>query len=153
MGDVVYIVAVGCDAYPCMESSQTIRVWKGDGSGAALAFSRMDLVHEPVDAGSVAAAIDANDMIHIVWQDRNGASNTRIRYATFRTAFDTWGTAENLESNVSTANDSGQGDSFVALALDMNGKPHVAYLYHDGARRRLAYSMRHRVLEPSHVHR
>ena len=141
-GDVVYIVAVGCDAYPCMESSQTIRVWKGDGSGAALAFSRLDPVHEPVDAGSVAAAIDANDMIHIVWQDRNGASNTRIRYATFRTAFDTWGTAENLESNVSTANDSGQGDSFVALALDMNGKPHVAYLYHDGTRRRLAY--RHR---------
>src|SRR5687768_11139511 len=93
-GNVVYIVAVGCDAYPCMQSSQTIRVWKGEGTGAVTAFSRQDSTREPVDAGSVAAAIDATDTIHIVWQDRNGVSNTRIRYATFRTAISSWGTPE-----------------------------------------------------------
>jgi hypothetical protein len=142
-GNVVYIVAVGCDAYPCMESSQTIRVWRGDGTGAQTAFSRQDSAHEPVDAGSVAAAIDATDTIHIVWQDRNGGSNTRIRYATFRTAISLWGTPDTAEANVGAADDSGQGDSFVALALDANGKPHLAYLFHDGARRRLVY--KHRV--------
>jgi hypothetical protein len=139
----VYIVATNCDAYPCMQSSQTVRVWKADSPGAATSFSRLDSAHEPVDAGSVAAAIDATDTIHIVWQDRNGASNTRIRYATFRTSLGTWGTQESLETNVSTASDTGQGDHFVALALDANGKPHVTFLYYDGARRRVAY--RHRV--------
>ncbi len=138
----VYIVATNCDASPCTQANQTVRVWKADSHGAPTSFSRLDSDHEPVDVGSVAAAIDATDTIHIVWQDRNGASNTRIRYATFRTSLGTWGTQESLETNVGAASETGQGDSFVALALDANGKPHVTFLYYDGARRRVAYRNR-----------
>jgi hypothetical protein len=139
---VVYIVAVGCDAYPCLSPSQTIRVWKGHGAGPTMTFSREDSTHEPGDAGSVAVAIDGTDTIHVVWHDRNGASNTRIRYATFRTEIGLWGTPENVETNIGAADDAGQGDSFVALALDANGKAHLAYLYFDGTRRRVAYRNR-----------
>jgi hypothetical protein len=140
--NVVYLVATNCAAYPCTQSSQTVRVWKGNGTGASTSFSRQDAAHEPADAASVASAIDAADVIHIVWQDRNGASNTRIRYATFNTATNVWGPAEDVESNVGAAPDAGQGDSFVALALDAIGRPHVAFLFHDGTRRRLAYKNR-----------
>jgi len=141
-GNVVYIVATNCDNYPCESSSQTVRVWKGSTSGAATSFVRMDAAHEPADAGSVACAIDGTDTIHIAWQNRNGTSNTRIRYSTFNTATGLWGTAEDVEPNVGAAEDSGQGDSFVALALDAGGKPHAAFLFHDGTRRRLAYRNR-----------
>jgi hypothetical protein len=140
--NVAYVVATNCDSYPCLSSSQTVRVWKGDVAGVPNAFTRLDSAHEPGDAGSVAAAIDGSDAIHIVWQDRNGPSNTRIRYNIFSTATGLWGAVEEVEPNVGTAEDIGQGDSFVAVALDANSKPHVAYLYHDGTRRRLAYRNR-----------
>jgi hypothetical protein len=141
-GNIAYLIATNCDSYPCTSPSQTVRVWKGNSAGVPTTFTRKDSAREPSDTSSVAAAIDGSDTIHIVWQDRNGASNTRIRYSTFNTTTDLWGTPEDVEGNVGAAEDSGQGDSFVALALDANGKPHVAYLFHDGTRRRLAYKNR-----------
>jgi hypothetical protein len=141
-GNVPYLVATNCDSYPCTSASQTVRVWRGNSTNVPTAFSRMDAGHEPGDAGSVAAAIDGNDTIHILWQDRNGASSTRIRYNTFNTTAGLWGTPEVVEASVGSAEDGGQGDSFVALAVDANGQAHAAYLFHDGTRRRLAYKNR-----------
>jgi hypothetical protein len=141
-GNVAYIVASNCDAYPCQVANQTVRVWMGNATNVPTGFTRMDSAHEPTDTGSVAAAIDGTDTIHILWQNRNGTSPTRILYNTFNTATGLWGTSEVVEASVGAAEDVGQGDSFVALAVDANGQPHAAYLFHDGTRRRLAYKNR-----------
>lgn len=141
-GNTVYLIATNCDSYPCTANTQTVRVYKGDSTGVPTSFTRKDSANEPADAGTCAAAIDGSDVIHIVWQDRNGGSNTRVRYNTFSTSTDTWGTAENIDANVGSAPDDGQGDQWCSIALDSNGKAHVAYLYHDGTRRRVAYRNR-----------
>lgn len=143
-GNRAYLVAIDCVSYPCTASGQTVRVYKGNTTGIPSSFARQDSGNEPADAGCVGCAIDGSDVIHLVWYDRNGASNSRIRYATFSTSTDTWGTKENVDGDLGASlPDGGQGDQMCAIALDSNGKAHVAYLYHDGTRRRLAY--RHRV--------
>lgn len=138
----VYLIAPNCDSYPCTASSQTLRIYRSNTTEIPTAFVRQDSAHEPSDVGCVGMAIDGADLIHIAWQDRNGASNSRIRYNTFNTSTNLWGTAENCDGDLGTPIDGGQGDQFCAIALDSNGVPHVAFLYDDGTRRRLAYRNR-----------
>lgn len=139
-----YLVAIDCASYPCTASGQTVRVYKANATGVPASFARQDSANEPADAGVVGCAIDGSDNIHLAWYDRNGGSNSRIRYAVFATSTDTWGTKEIVDADLGASlPDGGQGDQMVTIALDGNGVPHVAYLYHDGTRRRLAY--RHRI--------
>jgi hypothetical protein len=142
-GNIAYLIATNCDNYPCVDASQTVRVWKADSVGVPSTFTRQDSAHEPVNTGAAAAAIDASDTIHIVWQQRSGGVTQSIMYTTFNTATGLWGTAfQAVETGLGSAQDIGQGDSFMALALDANGKPHVAYLYWDGAMRHVGYKNR-----------
>jgi hypothetical protein len=72
-------------------------------------------------------AIDGNDLIWVAWVER--ASGGTVQVATFNTAMGTW----SAPSFVQTTGYAGfsQGTEGVALALDANGAPHVAYSAED----------------------
>lgn len=141
-GNTLYLVVSNCDAYPCDNASQTLRVLKANTTGVPTASTRQDSVHEPAGAAGWAIAIDGSNVIHIAYTIRttNGGNLTDLKYTTFDTATDTWGTPVTVDTGLSFS--AGQGDESVTLALDSSGVPHVVYLKTDGTRRRVTYRNR-----------
>ena len=148
-GNVLYTVAINCDSYPDFTATglaQTVRVHRANSTGVPSGFTRKDSANEPAGAVTVAAAIDGDNQIHIVWVARSSVSNARyLRYAVFDTASDTWGAVATIASDLDY-DDIGQGDQACALALDADGVPHVVYLGTAGsgtlANRRVYYRNR-----------
>ena len=148
-GNVLYMIAINCDIYPDFTATgltQTVRVHRANSTGVPSGFTRKDSANEPAGAVTVAAAIDGDDQIHIVWVARSSVSNARyLRYAVFDTASDTWGAVATIASDLDY-DDIGQGDQACALALDADGVPHVVYLGTAGsgtlANRRVYYRNR-----------
>jgi hypothetical protein len=124
----LYVAASNCEAYPCTAVSQTIRMYRANASGVPSGFTRVDLAREPGGVAGWAIAIDGDNLIHVAWTDRSSDGNqiNRVRYTTFNTANDTWGTAETVDSF--TFELGGQGVQSVALVLDATGNPHLVYL-------------------------
>jgi len=79
-----------------------------------------DTTNEPLtDTYGTAIAIDSTDIIHIAFYD-NGVG---LRYCTFDTSNDTFGTPETADANTNTD----QTTSSIGIAIDSNDKPHVVY--------------------------
>ncbi len=136
----IYIAASDCNAYPCISTSQTLRMYRATTTGVPGGFTRADSSHEPSGVAGWAIAVDSSNTIHVAWTDRTASASRidRLRYTTFNTATNTWGTTETLEGALNVATGSGgQGIQSVALALDANGIPHVVYL--KNATRRMFY--------------
>lgn len=136
----LYVGVSTCDAYPCVSTTQTIRMYRADTTGIPTGFTRLDSSREPGGVAQWAIAVDGTDIIHIAFNTRsaNGGPVTALKYATFDTSTDRWGAIETIDSAISFSQDSGgQGVQSVALALDAAGKPHVVYLA--GTNRRLFY--------------
>ena len=95
-----------------------IEVWRSPTEGVT--WEEVDDPNSPtgVDTNTVSCAIDGLDDIHIVWRDQG----TGIRYEKFDISTQSHGTAETADVDTSTA----AGD-FVAVAIDTNNEPHVAY--------------------------
>lgn len=143
-GDRVYTFLATCDSYPNCSAdglSQTLRAYRGDNTGTAQSFTRMDSADEPAGIVSWGVAIDSNDLVHIAYVYRDGTGDRDLAYITYDTTTDQWGAAEQIVAQVDTT-DIGQGDEMVSLHLDSNGIPHIVYADHDGTRRRANYRNR-----------
>jgi len=142
-GDRLYAGVSDCDNYPCVLTSQTLHMYRADSTGVPTGFTRKDSTHEPGGIAQWAVAIDGSDVIHVVFNTRstNGGNVTELKYATFNTSTDLWGSVDSIDNGVSFGEESGgQGVQSVALALDASGNPHVVYLA--GADRRTYYRNR-----------
>jgi hypothetical protein len=131
--NVLYVVAPTCDSYPSCPNN-SLRVYRANQSGTPTSFTEQDTAHRPTQVGSAAVAIDGSDVLHVAWNDRLG----NLNYNTFSTSAGAWGTTTVLDDATSWT-DFGQGDEGVALALDANGAPHVAYSANQGSTRRVRY--------------
>jgi hypothetical protein len=133
-GDRVYILAGELHAKP-------LHIYRADAPGTPNAFGEPDLAHRPqaqVAISSVEAAIDGNNLIHVIWLDNAGPT----WYQTFNTATDTWGSQHQLTNSPWPAGNNGlrQGSAGVALALDASGVAHVVYTKVSGNKRGLYYN-------------
>ena len=139
-GDRLYGGVSTCDAYPCDSTAQTVRIYRANNIGIPAGFTRQDSNNEPTGIAQWAVAIDGSDTIHVVFNTRSSTAGpvTALKYATFDTSTNRWSSVETIDSTISFSQDSGgQGVQSVALALDSNGAPHVAYLA--GTNRRTMY--------------
>lgn len=114
-GGVLY--AILCDAY---SATKFIACYKStDGSS----WAEQDSGNRPTDAANqifrVAIAIDSNDVIHIAYYNR---TNTAIRYITFNTGTDQWGTPEIVTTNANALTYTG-----VSITVDSADKPHIVF--------------------------
>ncbi len=136
----LYVGVSTCDAYPCVSTAQTIRMYRSDNTGIPTGFTRQDGSKEPAGVAQWAVAIDGNDMIHVVFNTRsvNQGPVTALKYVIYDTATNRWGNVETIDSSITFSEDNGgQGVQSVALALDSNGAPHIVYLA--GTARRTMY--------------
>ena len=155
-GNAVYVIAADDDT--CQGGgSAVIRAWKGVGQQAGnpnvpTSFVEQDGADRPTSSGSGDCTynnsstlgapdirLDSIGVIHVAYVDgRNG----NVYYQTFSTATDTWGSRTVIGTGASVSDGStwpryGQ----VALSLDRNDVPHVAYTT-SGASNRLQYTDR-----------
>ena len=143
-GGVVYVIAADDD--PCqVGGGGVIRVWKGigaeGGNGAVpTSFAEMDATHHPVSQGSNIcqydggsnsvlfnpdSRLDSSGTIQMVYIDMFSRD---LYYQTFSTITDTWGPRAVIATFASkTSGFSWPRGSEVALTLDANDRPHVAY--------------------------
>lgn len=138
--DRLYVSVSTCDAYPCVWTSEKIRMYRADSRGIPISFKRLDSSREPGGVAQWAIAVDGNNLIHIAFNTRDidNGPVTALKYTTFDTATDQWGAIETIDGTISFSQDSGgQGVQSIALALDAAGKPHVVYLA--GTNRRIFY--------------
>lgn len=135
-GDV-YIIVPTCDSYPSCPSNRLV-VYRGNQTGTPTIFAAVAVPNPPSGGiGSSAIAIDGQDNIHVVWNDRVG----RVNYAVFDTRADAWGPTTILDQTNWTT--FGQGDQGVGLALDATAVPHVVWNVRDGSGRlRIRYAHR-----------
>lgn len=114
------------------EDATGIQVWKGN-STTPTSFSEQDAGNAPASGvyGSVSAAIDSTDIIHIVYMEDDGKTSA-CRYVTFDAdgTTDTYSGDTDIDSNLG-------GDPvtinqlFSAIAIDSNDVPHVVYTRSD----------------------
>ena len=95
-----------------------VEMWRAvDGSRT---FVHVDSANDPTcDTNAVACAIDSADIIHVVYWDEG----TGLRYNTFDTSDDTWGTPETANSSLGTT----ATHPYVSITIDSNDIPHVVW--------------------------
>jgi len=110
------------------EDATGITVWKGN-STTPTSFSEQDAGNAPASGtyGSVSAAIDSTDIIHIVYMELDGKTSA-CRYVTF----DADGTTDTYAGDVDVDADLGSEPAslallYTAIAVDSNDIPHIAY--------------------------
>jgi hypothetical protein len=74
--------------------------------------------------GSVSAAIDSTGVIHVSWW----VGGTGLKYVTFDTSTDTWGTAVTALALTRTITNVYEA---TAIAIDSSNKPHIAFVYNE----------------------
>lgn len=138
-----YAILVNCDSYPGDGTSNYLMVKKGNQTGLPSSFIEKDTANRPT--GGIAqwgAAIDSTGLIHMIYAVRStaGGNITDIRYITFNTSTDTYGTSVSLDNTVNFSEDGGsQGHESVSIAIDASDKPHAVYLANVGGVRRMRY--------------
>jgi chitodextrinase len=155
-GNTVYVITADDDT--CQGGgSAVIHAWKGVGAQATNAnvpagFVEQDGANRPASSGSADCTydssstlggpdvrLDAAGVIHLAYIDgRNG----NVYYQTFSTSTDKWGSRTVIATGA-TASDGATWPRYgqVALSLDRNDAPHVAYIT-SGASNRLQYANR-----------
>jgi hypothetical protein len=145
-GNRLYIGVSNCEQYPCVNVAQRLRMYRANTTGVPTGFTLMDTGHAPGGVSQWAIAIDGNNTIHVVWNDRiaSGANLLNLRYTTFSTSTNTWsGNVETIDTPLGVSLDNGgQGVQSVALALDAGGMPHVIYLKGNATNRRVYHRSR-----------
>ena len=113
-------------------TDSSIDVWKGNSttpSGTA-PFAEQDAAgaSHPDSGGvygSVSAAIDSSDIIHIVYMEDDG-NTSACRYVTFNTSTDTFSGDTDIIADIG-ADPGGLTILQTSIAIDSNDIPHVAY--------------------------
>ena len=111
--------------YTFINNSGSCEIWKSTNGSS---WSQQDANNNPACSGgdAFAVAIDGNDYIHLVYYDDGMVSPTPLKYITFNTLNDTFGTEETITGfSGSPIGNVGSVD----IAIDSNNKPHVAYSY------------------------
>lgn len=120
-GTRAVFVTAGGDVYIILlDGTTTLRCFKKSNS----TFSEQDSGDAP-SATSI-AGIDARfdgTLIHVVYQDYDG-SDYDIKYVTFNTSDDQWGTPEDITAAIDNVIAARRD---VAISLDSSDKPHVVY--------------------------
>ena len=134
---VVYAAVPTCASYPDCPSNALV-VYRANAAGTPASFAPQNVERQPIGGiGSSAIAIDDQDRLHILWNDRDGHAH----YSIFDTVTNRWGTVVTLDATGWT--DFGQGDEGVALALNRAGNPHAAWTARDiDGRLRVRYANR-----------
>lgn len=87
-------------------------------------WAKQDNANRPTGENNITGVysdLASDGKIHIIWQRHS--SNTDVRYVTFDTTTDTWGTVETVRS--------GTSDAFnhrASISLDSSDKPHVIFV-------------------------
>lgn len=87
-------------------------------------WSEVDTANRPTSETNITGlnlVMDAAGVIHMTWFHR--PATLAVRYCTFNTSTDAWGTPE----DVTTANLNDDFDNRSAIDIDASNKPHVAY--------------------------
>ncbi|MFB5617565.1 MAG: hypothetical protein ACE5Q4_02745 [Nitrosopumilus sp.] len=116
--------------YVLTKSSSTVMAMnKGNQDGEPTSFSAIDEITglTGLQSGGGACAIDSNDIIHCIYYqaDTAMAGIKALRYVTFDTSTDTFGTPE----DVATLDNDGVSYFTCGIAIDANDNPHV--VWHD----------------------
>jgi hypothetical protein len=134
----IYIPSWKFDNYPQGATTglgETLRMYKADQAGIPSTFSRLDTSNEPLNATQWAAAIDGNDLIHVLWMERAAwtppGSIDNLKYCTFSTALGTWGSVTTIDNALNMDDENGQGDEMCAIAIDASNVAHIVYLKYE----------------------
>lgn len=113
----VVVRTSGGNIYIIVNNAGTVRMFKSSNGGTS--FAEQDNAHAQTSASGtpIAASIDSSDIIHVFFRNSSGNS---VRYNTFATSTDLWGTSEQA-----LAATSGSNLVAVACAIDSNNIPHL----------------------------
>jgi hypothetical protein len=114
-------------AFYTFSSASGIRMEKGNVDGEPTSFSIADVITSLTGLQNIggAIAIDSNDIIHCIYYQIDTAMGgiLALRYVTFDTSTDTFGTPSSVAS---LDNDGGAGFyNQLGIAIDANDDPHV----------------------------
>ena len=100
---------------------------KGNQDGEPTSFSEAGSQggQDGLDNGTLAAAIDSSDIVHLTWTVRDTAHGGLLecRYRTFDTNDDTFGTVE----KVADLDGDGSPSPAQSICVDANDEPHVMW--------------------------
>lgn len=108
-----------------------LRVYKGN-SATPTSFSEQDASNAPSTSSAangepkVSCAIDSSDIIHIVYFYQANSKTTWIRYITFNTSTDSWGSSENAATVDGDESNIFYMENF-DIAVDGNDVPHIVF--------------------------
>jgi hypothetical protein len=110
-------------------SFPTLSMYKGNIDGEPASFSQADTAGTLTGLQNIggACAIDSNDIIHCIYYqiDTSHGGIIALRYVTFNTSTDTFGTPE----SVATLDNDGGTAPYInlSIAIDANDDPHVTW--------------------------
>lgn len=110
--------------YAILNKSNTIEAWKSSNGSSWTEVGTGPTANSSPD---VAAAIDGNDLIHIIYGTAGVGGGVDVSYVTFNTGTDSFGSSE-------VAIDTSTSESVIGgmdVALDSNNKPHITGLVFD----------------------
>ena len=131
----VVVRSSGGTVYVFVNNGGNIQAFKGNAQPPT-SFAEQEAAGAPDNAANagIAAAIDADDLVHVVYQFKDVAAHgaaPRVKYAQFRTVDhattqDDWVL---IDENVATLANGGAFSSFAisSIAIDANDIPHVAW--------------------------
>lgn len=124
--NVLYAIAFDCaTGYPGCGPNR-VRVYGATTPGVAVAFKEYDVSHARTGGiQSVAAAIDGQDVIHVLWIETTAQG--AVWYQTFNTTTNLWGPRQRLAVTYWNDSTATQGAEGVAIALDAAGIPHALW--------------------------
>jgi hypothetical protein len=118
-----------------------VRAIRATTTGTPAGFAEVDAANRPNESNPVwcvDAAIDANNVVHVLYLLENGT----VVYRTFDTNTDRWGARQQIASSPwpNRANGLRQGSAGVTIGLDGSGIVHIVYNKTQGSVRRVYYN-------------
>lgn len=124
-GNRLYVFSQGCPSYPTC-GPNAIHVYRADQTGIATSFTEVGQTGAPAGnfVGSISAAIDARDVVTLIYNRSDGAGEVRV--VSFLTATNRWAGDRRLQTTHWT--EYTQGEEGVALAVDATGTAHAVWV-------------------------
>ncbi len=123
--------------YVFVETNGNIRAMKGNVTGEPTSFAEQEAGGAPdnSDNDGIAAAIDANGLVHVIYNFEDPAAHgaaPKVRYAQFRTSAhattqDDWVLIDEDVADLDNSADNFIFSELLAIAIDANNVPHVAW--------------------------
>lgn len=112
--------------YVASTNGTTLQMHKGNQDGEPTSFTSADTITglTGLRSGGLDIAIDSSNTIHVIYYHDNSPSNDNVRYVTFNTSTDTFGTPETVYSL--TLNQAAARNN-ISIDMDSNDEPHIYF--------------------------